>query len=188
MILSVSLAACTTKTHSSSHRTVKDFPEGKQIIVDRTDIHEEDIGVVSKIVYHTTDKHQYQLRFLPEDIRWENGDAEPKQLLNCADGAVYLHFVAQQANPYYETEYEAANSTELNKNDQLQPQDEKLKKVEPYFILKSYYARFVDKRYFFKLLGESYWVDINKDEYVSLLKKYQAYEVPNENYYQTTTN
>ena len=183
IILSLALQACTTKTTENTHRSIKDFPAGEQLIIDRTDIHEEEIGIISKIAYRTVDKHQYALRFLPNDIRWSNGDGEPKQLAVCTDGAAYLHFVSQASNPYYAAPDLDKQAEVTDANTAQEPAEPA--KVEPYFILKNHYGRFVDKRYFFNWLGEFYWTDLTKDEYDSYTKHCQTYVVPNENYYKT---
>lgn len=184
--LSLALVACTTKTTENSHRAVQDFPHGEQIIVDLTRTHAEQIGVISKITYATTDKYHYRLRFSPNDIRWENSDDEPKQLLVCVDQTVYLYSVRQQANPYYAntTTVEAKPVERVEEQNKPAPAEER-QVVEPYLILKNHYTRFVDKRYFFKLFGGYYWAEISKDEYNNKLKDCQVYTVPNENYYQT---
>lgn len=182
VVLSLALHACTTKTTANTHRSIQDFPAGEQLIIDRTDIHQEDIGIISKIAYRTVDKHQYALRFLPNDIRWSNGDGEPKQLAVCADGAAYLHFVGQESNPYYATAQDTEKQIKVTDANQAQAPTEPAK-VEPYFILKNHYGRFVDKRYFFNSLGEFYWADITKEDYNSYIKPCQTYAVPNENYY-----
>lgn len=187
LFLSLALSACTTKKTESSQRFVKDFPQGEQITVDLKKAHEESVGVISKLVYSSTERHQYYLRFMPNDIRWHNGDAEPKQLLVCANQNAYLHFINEQANPYYaqtaDTQKSAAAGTTEQGN---QVQDAATEPpVEPYVILKDNYVRFVDKRYFFKWLGEAYWADINKEEYWEQLKSCQTYAVPNANYYQS---
>lgn len=185
LALALGLSACTTKTTENTHRSVKDFPNGEQLIVDRTDIHQEQIGVVSKVVYQTKDRHQYQLRFQPNDLRWENGDAEPKQLIVCPDNSAYLHFISQESNPFYANAANAETTPEVNplKPDTEINEPEKPKVVEPYLILKNHYVRAVDKRYFFNWLGEFYWVDINKAEYASPKAGCQTYDVPNNEYY-----
>lgn len=182
---SLLLAACTTKTTENSHRSIQDFPQGEQIIVEVLRIHAEQVGVISNITYATTDKYRYRLRFLPNDIRWENSDDEPKQLLICADQSVYLHSVRQQANPFYANQpaVEVKQAAGAGVQDTQAPVEES-KHLEPYLILKNHYTRFVDQRYFFKLLGDYYWADMSKDEYASKLKECQIYAVPNENYYQ----
>lgn len=182
------LSACTTRTTENSHRSVKDFPSGEQLIVDVTNQHEEQVGVVSKVVYGIKDRHHYQLRFLPHDLRWENGDAEPKQLIVCTNGAAYLHFVSQQPNPYYATAQEQANTTEPNTVEQAKEPNIQPTKVESYVISKNHYVRAVDKRYFFNWLGEFYWIDIEKAEYISKQNSCQVYEVPNDAYYQDGRN
>lgn len=184
--LSLLLSACTTKTTEHSQHLSQDFPQGKQLEVEVTSLHTEQVGIISKITYATADHYRYEFRLLPNDIPWKNMDDEPKQLLVCADNSAYLHSVRQQANPYYATTTAVETKPAAENTEQKeQALAEENKPVEPYVILKNHYTSFVDKRYFFKLLGEYYWVEISKDEYSSKLKDCQAYAVPNENYYQT---
>lgn len=180
--LSAILAACTTKTSENTQRSIKDFPQGEQMRVEMTQVHQEQVGMLSKVVYQTKDRHQYQLSFTPNDIEWQNGDGEPKQLLVCADGNAYLHFVNQIPNPFYSTP--PTNPAEPVPEPAKIENPEPKPVVQPYFILKNQYVRWVDKRYFFKLLGESYWADVSQDEYKNKVAQCKAYEVPNDGYYQ----
>lgn len=42
------------------------------------------------------------------------------------------------------------------------------------------YQKHIDERYFFKLMGDAYWVDVSEEEYNTVKESCPEFEVPND--------
>ena len=79
---------------------------------------------------------------------------EPKKLTLCSDGSVYIYSVG--IHQTYRTNYHNVGR----------------------------YEKFIDKRYFFKLLGDAYWTYVGESTFNEETKECKTFDVPNKNYYE----
>jgi hypothetical protein len=162
--LSILFTACVTSEIEQRTTSVhKIYPNQKHIIVDKN----------TTITHYTNrfsnrnlgEGHTFTYKFIIKNdaINWNGGAAEPKHIVFCND-TVYLHYVTEK----FEADTSAIDST--------------VSSTQRSGIYKtiSVYETFVDKRYFFNLLGEAYWLNISEEIYNFKKTKYKEYDIPND--------
>lgn len=66
-------------------------------------------------------------------------------------------------------------------NDKTYIRKLKRKIIDSKYYIDEYFQSHVDERYFFKLLGEEYWLDIDAEEYNGQKMSCEEYPIPNDN-------
>ena len=46
------------------------------------------------------------------------------------------------------------------------------------------FEAYIDNRYFYKMFGDDFWVDIVAERYNTIKTKYKVFDIPNDNEYQ----
>lgn len=120
-------------------------------------------GILSNYSYSLSHSFLYKMAINPGDIDWEGGSAEPKEILFNED-KIYLHSLKEK---------------ELN----IPTNDSITENMFANYELEivHYYEQHIDKRYFFKLLGDDFWTEITTEEYSEAKKSGQEYAIPNDN-------
>lgn len=156
------LFSCNSETTSKTYITNKELSNGISIEVEKINEEHSHIGIFSKHDYGSTHSYSYNLLIRDSDISWNGGSGEPKHLMFCED-SIFL-------NSYKE---------KLFTNDSLMKVDTTLS-YESYYEVVEVFQKHIDKRYFFNLLGDDYWVDISSSSYISKKNICDEYNVPND--------
>lgn len=159
------LFSCYSDTENNIQKTNKIFENGKHIKVEKTNIITKHIGVFTKNHYGTT--HQFSYQFTVDSkkgkINWKDkGHAEPKHLIFCKD-SVYVKYLGKKHIPI---EKKATDTTNVIKYKD---------------VVKELFEVHIDERYFFRLFGDAYWVEISAEKYNNKKEICAEYNIPNDN-------
>ena len=168
----ICLTSCETRTEKHFTKQTMKLNDKYQLEIWKENIEETTIGIISGHNYGTVHYFGYAFNLNPGDISWEQPTAEPKNLIICPD-VIYLH--------YMQKKLEAMNDTE-DKPDNIKDSKER-KKYE--YKIRNFYAQYIDKRYFFRLLGNAYWLNISSTEYYANRKGCERHSVLNDNEFET---
>jgi hypothetical protein len=150
----LALPNCTTKTEVYESQLAKEFKNGQTIFVKRTDELTRSYGALTGHLYGENHSFRFQFTIEPSEIEWTGLSGEaPKHILYCGDD-LFLKTTMEQVN----TDSVTQTITIVQ--------------------IPGYYKN-VDKRYFFKLFGEQYFVIADSLEYQSKKINCQEEHVPN---------
>ncbi len=154
-------SSCNRETKETIDITNKVFPNGKHYTIEKTNKETTSIGIFSKHNYGTHHSFSYKLSIDPGSIHWNGGSGEPKHIIFCKD-TTYIHYLKKK-------------SIELAQTDSLKTNTEYTYKVQDVF------EKHIDKRYFFNLFGDDYWVEILPEEYASIKNSCGEFLISNDN-------
>jgi len=161
----VLLVSCKTETEKTTNSIRKQFENGKYIEVVKTDESSTHYGMITHTNYGTTHRFNYRFSVNKNEVVWNpKNSAEPKKITFTKD-SVFLQSIEKRNFPYQEI---SADTTITKHKDSL--------------VFK--YEVYIDNRYFFKLLGDDFWLDIPSSQYKNTIQDYKIFEVPNDNEYQ----
>lgn len=160
-ILLLCLLNCTHISDESTDIVSKILPNGKHLVVEKTNRETTSIGIITKHNYGSTHSFSYKIVINEGSIEWSGGSGEPKHLLFC-DDAVYIHYLKNKwvEEPVIDS---------LNQS------------PKRYYRIQDHYQAYIDNRYFFKLLGDAYWVETTLENYTKQKSTCDEFEVPNDN-------
>jgi len=145
---------CTTKTEVYESQLNKEFKNGQTIFVKRTDEVSRSYGAITGHLYGESHNFRYQFTINPDEIVWNGMSREvPKKIIFCKDN-LYLKSNTEQVTTDSVTQAITVS------------------------MVPGYYKN-VDKRYFFKLFGDQYFVVVDSTEYQSKKINCQEEDVPN---------
>lgn len=136
---------------------------GKRLEVEKTTTLSTAIGLFSGHNYGTTHRFTYNMAIQPEDVNWHGGSGEPKALLFSKD-TIYLYYLKEKV---IRTTYTDSVTNTL--------------KEDSHTEIQAFYEKHIDERYFFKLLGDDYWVDIQAEDYDAAKHFSDEFAIPNDN-------
>lgn len=165
LIISYLLISCNNTTEKTIDKTNNRLPNGKRLIVEKINKETTSIGIFSKHNYGTSHHFTYKVSIKPGDINWNGGTAEPKQLIFKNDTTYIRYLKKKRINIKY---LDSLDSTVKYKH-----------KSE----IHAFFQKHIDNRYFFKLLGDDYWIDISLNNYEAVKKRGNEYIIPNDNEY-----
>lgn len=139
------------------------LPNGRHITVEKTDIETTAIGIFTSTNYSSSHRFKYLVNIDEENITWDFGVGEPKHFL-FGDKDVYLHYLN-----------ESSRREEVKDSLNSSIEEKRITTIE------NLYQKHVDKRYFFKLFGEDFWVDVEEEEYITAKKTGEEFPIPNDN-------
>lgn len=148
------LVSCTQRVEEERTSDILELNETK-IQIDHNDRYVWKKGILSGYEYDSFYNFSYKIEVSPQDIVWKDKD-EPKELLLCNQKVVFLFAIGEHVQ--YDT------------NETIRTIVER-------------YSTFVDKRYFFNLLGDSYWSYVDKVEYDLKKKSCTVLSIPNQKHY-----
>jgi hypothetical protein len=136
MLLCIAVISCTTKTEVYESQVNKEFKNGQTIFLKKTDEVSRIVGSITGHLWNERHSFRYQFTIDPDEIEWQGllGEA-PKSVLYC-NNELYLKTT---------TEHVVTDT---------------IKQITSTIAKPSYY-RHVDKRYFFKMFGDQYFVMID---------------------------
>ena len=111
----------------------------------------------------------YKVYINPGDINWNGGSAEPKYILFDNDTTYISYLKKKNLKIKYIDSLDG--TTKYNYHSEIQ----------------TFHQKHIDKRYFFKLLGNDYWVDISLQEYTDVKGYGYEHVIPNDNEYSLDT-
>ncbi len=155
------ITSCSQLSTENTDIVSKILPNGQHIEVEKTNKETTSIGIITKHNYGTTHSFTYKITLDKMGIEWNGGSGEPKHLLFCKD-TVYIHFLKDKW-----VEEETIDSLNETSNGHYQIQEA--------------YQVHIDKRYFFKLLGDAYWIETTPDNYIKQKTTCNEFRVPNDN-------
>ncbi len=160
-VMLLCITNCTHLRDESTDVTSKMLPNGKHLVVEKINKETTAIGLITKYNYGTTHSFSYKIDLDNGSIKWNGGSAEPKHLLFCND-TIYIHYFR---NKWIEEQGTDSLSTTTNGHYQIHED----------------YQAFIDKRYFFNLFGDAYWVETTPNNYRKQKAIGNEFEVPNDN-------
>ena len=163
LIACLLFSSCNSYTEKRTGITTNQLPNGKKLSVEKTSKETTEIGIITNHNYGTTHTFTYKVSINKNEINWDGGSAEPKYILFCKD-TTYIRYLEEKRT---EIEYKDSLSNSVKSNS--------------YYEIKEFYQKLVDKRYFFKLFGKQYWINIPADAYNSKKKFCDEYIIPNDN-------
>lgn len=162
LIMIFFFSSCNYNSEKNIDKVNKLLPNGKHLMVEKTNEETTAIGIFTKHDYGTTHQFSYKFSINNGDINWDGGSGEPKNILFCED-TIYIRYLT---NKYIQVE-----STDSIDNTIT---------YDHYFEIKEVFQKHIDKRYFFKLLGDDYWVDVLPEDYASRKIFCDEYFIPND--------
>ncbi|MBU2995786.1 hypothetical protein KO500_05045 [Cellulophaga baltica] len=163
IVLVVITISCDENVEETVTKKSVILPNSKHITIEKKDTRTTSIGIFTKHNYGTKHNFKYNVFVNEGKINWDFGVGEPKHIVFCENNT-YLHYL----NEKIETEEIKDSITDS---------------VEKIYTSKiqNNYQKFIDERYFFKLFGDVYWLDIPEEEYNTILNSCEEYDVPNDN-------
>lgn len=145
------LLACERREYVTTHEVREEYANGKHVIVKKETTDVESRGGITGTSYSSTHHFDYQVSITPGRIYWEGGgSSEPKYVLFCGEDSLYFHYVRK-------------------KSVRDQPD-----------VSASEFIRHVDERFFFKLLGKAYWLNVESEDYQQKQKSCKEFPIPND--------
>lgn len=155
--------SCTTTTNEYIEAKNAVLPNGRRLETTIIEKISSQKGILSNHVYNTSTRFTYRTYISKDRVHWNGGSSEPKNIIFCND-YIYIRYLKEKniATPY-ESEV-----------------DSTIRYDYTYEIIEGF-QKHIDERYFFKLLGDDFWVDIPSEEYKNLKEYCTEDEVPNDN-------
>ncbi len=163
LFLVLILSSCTLSSSKKIiEKTNRLLPNEKHLLVEKTNESSLLKGIFTGNIYDTIRCYTYKV-VIDNDVEWYGGSGEPKHILFC-EGEMYLHSLKEKCitTKYYDS---------TNKKTKEKYKNE----------IQNVYEKYVDKRYFFKLMGEDFWTEIIPEKYIKLKNRCSEYEIPNDN-------
>lgn len=194
------LLGCTRVVEENMAEYNAQFENDLRIQVVRKNIVNREVGVITDIIYTSSHVLEYDVTIKPDRVSWVIVDGEPKKFYKCISTndkapTYYIYSKVKNPNPLYKYPDLVApvpispvveeSHKKVNKNSSKPKKLEVVtpEKPEPRMIIAERYNMFIDKRYFFKLLGESFWVDVPKEDFAAQTLACESYKIPNEGVY-----
>ena len=155
------LIGCDVKTEERIDKSSKTFPNGKNIIVEKLNKESTSTGIITSINYGTSHSFRYEFTLTEDNIKWDGGSAEPKNIIFCKD-AIYIRYLKEKSLNTIVTD---STDTIIENNT---------------YEIKEFYQKHIDRRYFFKIFGDDFWEDISSEDYYSVIKSCDEYVIPND--------
>jgi len=166
ILLSISLI-CSESCKQDSVVTVTknkvEIGNGKILSIVKTNKDTKSIGYFTGNNYGTSHRFTYTMEIEPDDIIWDGGSGEPKQIIYC-NGTTYIRYLVKKS---IRTESVDSITNEIN--------------IDYHNEVREELQQHVDKRYFFKLFGDDYWLNVPNSDLDSLQSGCKTFEIPNDN-------
>ncbi len=154
---------CRSKTTERIDITNTLLGNDKHLEVEKTNRSTTHRGIITNSDYGTSHSYSYKLTVNNGDINWDGGTAEPKHFLFCKD-SIYIHYLKEK--------YISVKSKDSIGN---------MIEKDGYYAVQDVFEVYIDKRYFFKLFGDDYWVEVSSEKYNRQKESCTEYSIPNDN-------
>ncbi len=163
LVLCLLAFSCNNSVKETTSEKSVVLPNGIHLTVVKTNKYRTSVGILTNTNYGTTHSYKYNVLLNEPNINWSYGSGEPKNLLFCKD-TTYIHYVNKNSYPIKVTD--SITNTITTKYTH---------KVE------NMYQKYIDKRYFFNLFGDDFWLDITPERYNKIKNLCSEYVIPNDN-------
>lgn len=162
VILSILCSSCNSETQETLDKTREVLPNGKHLVVDKTNKETTSTGIFTKHNYGTIHSYRYKVSVNPGDIIWDEHSGEPKSIVFHKD-TTYIRYLKEKS---IQTAYidSTDNTTKYNHHYEIQ----------------EFYQKHIDERYFFNFFGTEYWKEISAEDYSSVKNSSTVYQIPND--------
>lgn len=154
---------CTSITTEKTYETSKMLGNQRRIVVEKTKSITTYKGIITKNDYGTTQRYRYNFTIDNNDIDWKGRSGVPKNILFCKD-SVYVRYLVEK-----EIKEEQGSTADSSMSYTYTS------------VIRPVHEVFVDKRYFFRLFGYTYWVEVPPETYMDKQSSCQEYAIPNDN-------
>ena len=154
---------CETKTKTTVNKQTIALGNTAYLTIQKTNIDRTSIGVFSRHNYGTSHFFKYDLHIDKNDIRWQGSMSEPKEVSLYKDN-VFLKLLEEKL---------ITNTVKDTLKDSIITRHN--------YQVKKAYLKHIDKRYFFKLFGDAFWLNIDSTTYHNAKLKGKAFVIPNDN-------
>lgn len=163
ILLSYLLSSCKYDSEETIDKTNSTLPNGTHIIVEKVNKKTTSRGLITNHKYGVSYSFTYKFLVHQGNISWDGGSAEPKNILFCKD-TTYIRYLKKKRikTEYFDT---TDSTTQYNYHTEIH----------------EYFEKHIDKRYFFQLLGDAYWIEITPTHYSSIKDICDEYDIPNDN-------
>ena len=155
------LFSCEFKTEERIDKTSQTFPNGKHIIVEKLNKESTSTGILTNINYGTSHSFKYQFTLTEDNIKWDGGSSEPKNIIFCKD-AIYIRYLKEKS----------LNTTVIDSSDTIIENNT--------YEVKEFFQKHIDRRYFLKIFGDDFWEDISSENYYSMKNSCGELFIPND--------
>ncbi|MEI6866143.1 hypothetical protein [Flavicella sp.] len=94
ILLNCLFISCTYNTEEATDKTSKTLPNGKYLVVEKITKASSSWGVLTNH-YYGTYSYKYKISIPQEDINWNGGSGEPKNILFCKD-TTYIRYLKKR--------------------------------------------------------------------------------------------
>ena len=162
--------SCTTEEEINTNVTSELLSNNRLIEVLKTEKVATSTGIFTHSNYGTTYSFKYEFTVDKNDIVWRNkGSAIPKKIIFCND-TTYVKYLQKKSIAYEKVVSDTISRTMYRDT-----------------IVEKHEA-FIDKRYFFKLFGDTFWTTIEEGKYEARKTQCPQYDIPNDNDYDLIYN
>ncbi len=160
------ISACHSNTEKVVDKSSILLPNGKRLVIDKTNRETTSTGIFSNHNYGTTHSFTYHLLINPGSVKWNGGSGEPKNIMFSND-TIYIRYLKKKTTRVVRVEDSDSSESASQNNYRIE--------------IKEVMQQYIDNRYFFKLLGDDYWIDISAEKYDEVKKYSEEYTIPNDN-------
>ncbi|GGX23149.1 hypothetical protein [Aquimarina muelleri] len=155
-------SSCNSYTEERVDKREKLLLNKKRLSVEKINKETTNVGIFTNHNYGTSHSFTYKLSIQPEGIHWDGGSGEPKHLLFCND-TIYIHYFKEKR-------------IQIEYTDSI----DSVMKTKYHFEIREVFQKHIDERYFFKIFGEDFWIDITPEDYAYRKEFCKEYDIPND--------
>ena len=163
LLLSIFFSSCTYDTEELITNTNKTYPNNKTISVEKKSAETTSTGIFTKLNYGTTHSFSYRFSIKKDNIDWDGGSAEPKNII-FKENSIYIRCLKKKRIKEEITDSITNTST-----------------FDYHTEINEAFEQHIDNRYFFKLFGDDFWTSIEPEQYANIKESKEEYEIPNDN-------
>ena len=163
LLIIIFTISCKTSTEISIDKSSTLLPNNEVIELEKENKDSKTFGSITNHYYGSSHRFTYKFKLKNANIKWNGGTAEPKHILFHKD-SIFLSFLKDKTitTPYVDS---ITNETRNTYHNEVQ----------------KFYQKHIDKRYFFKLLGSDYWIDITEENYLRNIENGLECKIKNDN-------
>lgn len=143
-------------------KTKVEIGNGKILTIEKINKDTKSIGYFTGNDYGTTHRFTYKMEIEPDGITWDGGSGEPIQIIYCNDTTFIRYLIKKSIKT--ESIDSITNETKIDYHNEV----------------KEELQRYMDNRYFFKLFGDDYWLNVPPDTLSNSGDQCMTFEIPND--------
>ena len=151
--------SCNYDTQEVVNKTSKKFPNNITLSVEKITKETTSRGIFTNHNYGTSHNFTYSFFIKKKNIHWDGGSSEPKNILFYKND-IYVRYLEKKSIK----EVDSINDTN-----------------NYHYEIQETFQKHIDERYFFKLFGDEYWIEISPKDYTYIKTHGEEYNIPNDN-------